>query len=344
MNKLIIHYCGGAGINIGRSINNVLDGLGEGFCSIVPRYIDSSANNIDAANRDSLWRIGSDAFVDAAIDGSGGERKTNIQAIMASVKCYLDENKHTASVTGEYHVVVFSASGGTGSVVGPILTSNLRSRGIPVLAIMIGDSSNGLFAKNTLNTIASLDNMAKRAINKPIVMMYHNNHAVDLKGVGNREATINEQIADDLTILSMFLSGKNEDIDTRDMINFLSPDNYETITIEPSLYAIEVHTKNEVRNNPTNINLIGRTLVTPTQDSDIGLTLLQHKYGLIVEPNAISKAGDSAPVHIILTGNHLVNEHAQLTATVEEYAALSKQIKTDDLHGAGTADDSGMVF
>jgi len=159
------------------------------------------------------------------------ERKTNVTAIMKSVEGYLDHNSYLGEVTGEYHVVVFSASGGSGSVIAPLLMANLRTRNIPTIAVTVGDSSNGLSCKNTLNTLATLDHMAKRMAKKPFSIYYLNNFAVDTNTAAARELTVNESIYNALSVFSLFLSGDNEDIDTKDMVNFLSPDNYSTITI-----------------------------------------------------------------------------------------------------------------
>ena len=112
MNKMIIHYCGGAGINVSRVINEELSELGEGYCSIHPRYIDTSENNMGGLDLDLLWRVATPEFGGEDIDGSGSERRSNSVAITESVKDYLDESNHHNPVTGEYHVVVFSGSGG----------------------------------------------------------------------------------------------------------------------------------------------------------------------------------------------------------------------------------------
>jgi len=115
-NKMIIHYAGGAGINVARDIGDNLNTLGSGFCKIVPKYIDTSINNMSELGKDNLWQVGSPEFGDATIHGSGGERRSNSAAIVDSVKKYLDANHYGKEVIGEFHVVVFSASGGTPTI------------------------------------------------------------------------------------------------------------------------------------------------------------------------------------------------------------------------------------
>ncbi|MDQ6988438.1 MAG: hypothetical protein Q9M19_01050 [Mariprofundaceae bacterium] len=344
MNKMIIHYCGGAGINISKKIHSELANLGEGFCEVEPRYIDTSVNNIGGLPPELLWKIDSSGFSEGEIAGSGGERRTNSTEIVEDMKKYLDTHGHTDEVTSEFHVVVFSASGGTGSIVAPTIMSNLRTRNIPVLGVVIGDSGNGLSCKNTLNTIATLDHMSKTGIKKPMVIIYYNNHNAVAEGAKDREDLVNSKILSALTITSLFLSGDNEDIDTKDMINFLAPDNYNTISIAPSLYCINMHIAGEVTNNKEHINLIGRTLSCPKDHANLDLVLLQHKYGMVTSQNAIDKMDELTPIHVVLAGNCLVEEHKALKNTVAEYTAIMDGISTATLEGTGDADDSGMVF
>ncbi|MDQ6990765.1 MAG: hypothetical protein Q9M11_03435 [Mariprofundaceae bacterium] len=344
MNKMIIHYCGGAGINIARAINTTLSTLGDGFCSVTPKYLDTSVNNIGDLPKEDFWKVDHGGFSDNTIAGSGGERVTNSTAIMKNIKDYLDTHGYTEESVGEYHIVMFSASGGTGSVLGPALIMNLRERGLSVLAIMIGDSSNGLSCINTLNTMATLDHISKNVINKPISMIYYNNHTVSGANARDKERAVNGKVTSALTFMSLFLSGDNEDIDTRDMINFLSPDNYSTITVGAGVYCVEITTNGTVKNNKSNINIIGRTLCGPGQDADVGLTLLQHKYGKVVNANALSVTEIDLPVHMILAGNCLVTESILLKNTSEEYDNIMASLEATDLVGKGTADASGMIF
>jgi len=72
--------------------------------------------------------------------------------------------------------------------------------------------------------------------------------------------------------------------------------------------------------------------------------LLQHKYGKVVEESAVAAIAEFAPIHMVLTGNYMVEEHKLLTNTVEEYTNISDSIVTMDLGGAGDVDDDGMIF
>jgi len=346
-NTMYIHYCGGAGINVARNINSMLEELGEGFCNIEALYIDSSENNIGDVSRENFWRINANAFArTGAVDGSGGERATNSALIVEDVKGYLDHHQFSTEQVGEYHVVVFSGAGGTGSVTGPMVISNLRQRGIPVIGVVIGDSSNGLSCKNTLNTISTLDSISKRVVKKPISIIYYNNHSRPEIGPHAKEKAVNTAIYNALTTISVFLSGDNEDIDTKDMINFISPDKFTTISVKSAVYNIKIY-DGKVTPGANEINLIGRTLTVPGVDvgDAVGdLTLLQHKNGKVVAPDAVETFQDLAPITMLLVGNVMVEEHRLLNSAVEEYEIIQDNLISADLDGTSEADDNGLVF
>jgi len=345
MNKLVIHYCGGAGLNIAHAMaGKGLCKQGAGFCEIKPQYIDTSENNIRNLKRDDFWRVTSKNVATNQIDGSGGERKTNFAAISANLEEYLNQYGYLNKVIGEFHIVVFSAAGGTGSIVGPLLVTSLRKSDIPVVSIVIGDSSNGLSCKNTLNTIASLDGMAKRVAKKPYTVVYMNNYAANGSTASDREKSVNESIYTTLTTLSLFMSGDNDDIDTKDMINFVSPNEYSTIQISPALYSVNIFNNDKIENDPVAVNILGRTLTVPDQGYNMDLTLLHHKHGKISEPGVIDIIGEVTPMHILLSGECLNAEHKVLTNTVAEYEAIMNSITSTELSGAGDEEDGGMVL
>jgi hypothetical protein len=345
MNKLIIHYCGGAGLNMARDMTvRGLHKQGKGFCEVINHFVDTSDNNIGDLDQEQFWKVTSDSFDNAAIDGSGGERRSNADAIMTSIGKYLDTHSYKAETVGEYHAIVFSGSGGSGSVCGSALIRYLRERDIPVIGIMIGDSGSGLSCKNTMNTIATIDHIAKNMVKKAVVMMYYNNYISPGEDYRSRELDVNTRIYNALTIMSVFLSGSNDDLDSKDMINFLSPDKYSSITIIPGLYCVNIYLNDNIDNDAKCVNLIGRTLCTSDTSSSATLTLLQSKMGKILEPNVSKVIGDITPIHMILAGECLTEEHKLLSNTVKEYDAIMQSLTNTDLAGSNDAEESGMIF
>lgn len=114
MSKINVIACGGAGISVADKVVNNIAELGEGFASIDITYMDTSKNNIDKVehNPNSFWLVKSKSFGGSEISGSGSMRTKNVSDISENVKEFLDTHKFTVPVTGEYIVVISSASGG----------------------------------------------------------------------------------------------------------------------------------------------------------------------------------------------------------------------------------------
>jgi len=272
------------------------------------------------------------------------ERSTNAKEIARAARNYLTDKGWLEPVVGTFHVVVTSASGGTGNIIATSLVTELRRRSIPVLGVFIGDSSNALSAKNTSKVIATVDAIAKRVLKKPLAIVYYNNHAAKAKGSLAKEKEVNDMIFNALSVVSLFLSGANVDIDTQDMINFLAPENYTSLDIKPAALNVGIFDGDDFTTDDGVINLIGRTLTTEGQDTTTDLVLLHHKHGRVIESDAVVTAREITPLHMLLMGNFMVAEHQRLLKTVAEYDAIANAMESVDLGGAGDEGDDGLVL
>jgi hypothetical protein len=72
--KLIIHGCGGAGIDVTSEVSKAIEKLGSGFAEIRPLYIDTTNNNIQNVDhgKDDFFLIEAQSHKDHTIVGSGG--------------------------------------------------------------------------------------------------------------------------------------------------------------------------------------------------------------------------------------------------------------------------------
>lgn len=348
-NTLVFHGCGGCGINALDFISNRLDALGEGFAKPKYLYIDTSRANIDKIQpKGEFWLVKTKAHSKMEITGSGGERAFNANDSMANVKEYLDTNNFIKRNPNEFHVVISSASGGSGGTVGHFIIKELITRGIPVVSVVIGDSSNGLNAKNTLNTIASLDRLAKTTA-KPISVIYINNHLFVKEDVSMRQAeeTVNKILSNILSTLSLFLSGENEALDNQDMFGIIDQSHYTTINVLPGLYSLMIHS-NKVEVPAGNTPSVGRTLTIEGHDFDTSIALLHHKRGYVVNPNAISVMKEGCfPIHLIAYANGLVKEVKTLKNISDEYDSIAASMQNEDLFGTANSnvdDETGLVF
>lgn len=348
-NTIVLHAAGGCGISQSETVFGKISELGDGFANIKFNYLDTSMANINKITpRGEFWLVKTKEHSKAAIHGSGAERKFNALDIVANVNEYLDKNKYLKKVPNEFHVVICSASGGTGSVISAVLVQQLLSKNIPVIAVITGDSSNALSAINTLNTLASFTNIA-RAAHKALSVIYANNHLLvkDNGGMRTAEEAVDKILLNIMTTVSMFLSGQNEALDNQDMVNIIDQSQYKTIQIEPGLYGLTVHSK-EIKLPEGSIPTVGRTLTLPGSDFDTNLTLLHHKRGYVDNENVINiLKEESFPIHMLAYANFFKLEEENLKKITDDYYHIMNNIKQEHMTGASKSnhdDETGLVF
>lgn len=349
--KLILHLCGGAGINIGDKVLSTVADLGEGFAEVVFNYIDTSRSNIDKIEPlGKFTHIKTQSFGKGTIDGSGSVRSTHAADIDVGVKAYLDSMKYNKPVTGEFHIVISSGSGGSGSTINPYLVNTLLSKNIPTMSVVIGDSSNSLSAGNTTKTLMSLDNIA-RAKNKPLAMVYVNNHRFESKGSQKAEEESNKILFNMFSALALFMSSTNEALDYADLLGILDPTMYNSslpAPVKPGLYGIYIHS-GDIEFDESMTPIIARSLSVEGVSYDTGLTLGHHKRGYISKDNenVLNIYGDKLPLHLVLYANFFKAEVELLNKINQNFKNILEGITSEKLFGdvvTDTVDDSGIVF
>lgn len=345
--KINIHCFGGTGISVGEKVVKLVQELGDGFAEIKILWMDTSLNSIKDVehNPDDMWLIKSKSASKEEINGSGGERHVHAMDAIHNIKEYIDKYKLGQKRTNEYNIVIASASGGTGSILMPLFMKSMLERDIPVTAIIVGDSSNGKFARNTLKTMESLYKIVYD-VNKPLSVAYVNNHAFISKGIVEAEKAVNNIIFQTLSALSLFLSGQNESLDYKDMENMFNIANNVGIleNKEPDLYGLCVYSK-EVNVPEGTIPMFARTLTVPGVKPDIDCTLLHYKIGYVTQPNALDIYKDQLPLHLMVVGSYLNSEMHTLTDIVKTYSDIVKSISAKKfVPSSGIDDESGLAF
>ena len=347
-NTIVLHLCGGAGINVGDKVLSRVAELGEGFANIEFNYIDTSKSNIDKINKlGEFTQIDAASFGKGQIDGSGSVRSAHAKDIENGVKLYLDKNGFTKNVTGKFHVVVSSASGGSGSTINPYIVNTLLSKNIPVMSVLVGDSTNGLSAGNTIKTLMSLDGIARKN-SKPLTMMYVNNHKFENVGAQKAEDESNKILFNMFSALSLFMSSTNEALDYADILGILDPSMYNSslpAPVKPGLYGIFIHS-GSIEFDQGMTPLIARSLSVQGVNYDTGLTLGHHKRGYIESENVLNLYGDKLPLHLVLYANFFKEEVNTLNKINTNYKNILEGIQSDELFSDvnKTVDDDGMVF
>jgi len=345
-NKIIAHGCGGGGISLCGKVLKMVDELGDGFAKIEFNYMDTSDNNIKEIEHDpsKFWWVKSKGFNSSDICGSGGERKTNAEDIAINVKEYLDKHKYLTKHTNQYHMIVTSGSGGSGSAIAPYLMHNLLQKNIPVLLVVIGDSSNAMYVKNTYDTLNTFDNIAKKQ-NKRVATVYVNNNSYIEHGIMEAEKKANKVLFNTLSTISLFLSGVNESLDFKDMEGLIEGSHFSSLKLPYGIFGIGVFSKKiEIPKN--SLPGIARALTKVGESPDTGIIFGHYKYGFVADDNAKEIYESQFPLYLCTFGNYFVNEISALAKTRESFDEMMRSVQNTsiEVHSESTVDDDGFVF
>lgn len=213
--KIKLYSAGGAGINQGKVF------LGQspavGYAQIDVALIDTSHSNIgESVPAENIYILPN-------VDGSGKKRAENHEEIANTVKDVLVKHK-----PADFNIVVYSGAGGSGSVYGPLLVRELMRNNLPVLSIVIGNTTTAIEAKNTLNTLKSLDNIARKG-GVPAVVQYVQNTKT------RPRRAVDEFVKTAIVALSLLTSRENDELDTADVSNWVR---YHNVTEVPAQLAL----------------------------------------------------------------------------------------------------------
>jgi len=294
-----VYGVGGAGVNVVQSVNIPSDSAGfpETFFSL----IDTSRSN--------LHKVGNkgDVFIIPGVDGSGKNRAFAHQV----AKPHIDDIllKHPPKA---FNLVVFGASGGSGSVLAPLLVEELLKRNQTVICFCIISTASAKEANNAYSTLSNLQTLTAK-LNKAITVAFYTNCE------STHMLMVDETINGDLRAISMLLSGTNNHLDTKDIDNWL---NYERVTAVPVQLTDLVFS---VSNTPVT-TIEGLTaisvasLLTSKADPEISLGQLYSTVGYCDEAAQDSSKHAVPAMHFIITNQFLNDRVASLKKIVDDYA------------------------
>lgn len=150
-------------------------------------------------------------IVKDANNGSGKLRSANYHQIQNFLASKIASDK---DLFGDINVLVFSSSGGSGAVIGPLLMKELNRVKKNVIVITILDSLSQIDILNGLNTLKSIENITiKDKIYLPISIFDNK------KTRASVDLGINKELHE---LKRLFLS-KAREIDSSDKINWTNP-------------------------------------------------------------------------------------------------------------------------
>lgn len=307
-----IYACGGAGINIGSLFEEFRGFDDKGVAVAQPAYLDTSRSNLKPSLKDEDIFILSDVL--DGVDGSGKDRSANAAGIQRHMPAILQKLQ-----PGYVNVVICSASGGSGSVIAPVLVNNLLKEGKMVIVLCIGVAKTGKEISNTLATMQSFERVAT-ATGKPVVMAYFEN---------NKEtppSKVDEAATELITAISVLFSRENTGLDTMDMYKFLNFN--DKVTSYPAHLAGLTMAHGElVAEGNENVISVATAAVN---DDNVGVEFVVPYgcYGLL--PAGVSQdVVGRAPLHL-LTHAYAFNDLAKRLTDVKQGLERAAQSRVDE--------------
>lgn len=316
MKDFNIYAVGGTGINIGNRY--LKEGRNGAFVDKMVGF-DTSAANPRIDNAFPLERV-------EGAEGSGGNKKAHQDKFADFAKQMLSKYP-----PNKINIVVFSTGGGTGAGLGPYLVREMLKRKIPVLSIVVGDSSSFNEQSNTVGTLQSLYNQTK--LGNSVLFSYLENTQTVTQGANNLTAVARIDNA------IMLFNLSNERIDYADVKNFFYYN--DIVNADPVLTQLTFLDDTGVskyENKPVaalSLYSDGDSIKVPFEN------MLYRKGGVYGE----KFMGISGPTHAVLDhGNTLKSLQDMVESREVKTNELSGQFKNKDLNAySAGADDDGMV-
>lgn len=284
--KVRVFCCGGAGINVGLELkafdqSQKLPDVAE----IHAVYVDTSRSNLARARHN----VSADqCYLIEGLDGSGKIRSENHEVIQQHARSIIQEHRPM-----DLNVVVSSGSGGSGSVLAPVLVRELLDRGLPTVVFVIGSTTTRLEIENTLKTLKSYDAIANMT-KVPVVAVY----------LENSEATphheVDREIIFNILSLSILFSRQNRELDSRDLLNWVRHD--KATSFGPRLSALTIYDgRYPDKDLKTLGNIISVATIVSSREQAILPVIPEYQCVGIVDQDFPEDFKNRAPYHFIIS-------------------------------------------
>jgi len=331
MAKMNIYGCGGAGLNIAYDFLKYQENDEDaGFAKVQSFLIDTSRSNIKKDAPENQ------IYLFESLDGSGKKRDANYNAISERSREMLHEFK-----PADINVVIHSASGGSGSVIGPLLVSELVGSHNTIVVI-IGSSDSRIETDNTLKTLKSYEMISKKK-NLPICAFYYENSEQTPRGA------VNQKIIQDLVVTSMFFSGQNTELDKADLSNFL---NYPKVTNwQGGFTKLNIFTGSNAIDIPKAEVAVSCVSLINDQTSSVLNIPVEYQAVGFISLGAFEKFKNiesmKLPYHLVASTGHflgIIDALSKKLKVHDDYRAtvVHKSILTEDDHSS--ANNDGMIL
>lgn len=190
-----IYFCGGTALNIGVELQD----LKAPHC-----FVDTSDRNLTEKHDKSK------VFLTEGTSGAGKNRKFIAPKIRPQINNILNRFP-----PADFNIVVSSTGGGSGSVIMPLIVSELIKKGETVVVVAISGTESTEVVDNSMNTIKTLEGIS--LTNGKVIPLVH---------LQNREGvpftTINNEAEFYIHALCNLTTQTNERLDLQDVNNWIN--------------------------------------------------------------------------------------------------------------------------
>lgn len=210
--KISIYFCGGTGANLAELLKSKAATFNRGGMADMASYvIDTSVSNLSGPVRDNV-------YIYKGVDGFGKKRDEDPVTIKKKIPEILANFEPQ-----EFNLVVSSLSGGSGSLIAPLIAKELlsQSKGVIMLGIVSTDTDREI--DNTIETLGNMEKISS-SVNRPVVFK------PSVNPTDGNQAAVDEALVLDILMLAMLFSRRNARLDQSDLRNWLD---YHRVTEAP---------------------------------------------------------------------------------------------------------------
>ena len=324
-NTIKIYACGGAAANVVSGLSQFENKKNDGCAEISLCYVDTSRSNFigKQINQESV-------YIFEGVDGSGKKRDQNYELLSESAKDILHQHRPM-----DVNIVVHSASGGSGSVAGPIIVSELLKRGHVVIPVIVGSNASRIEVENTIKTLKSYEIIAKKN-QAPVVACYRENSKETPRN------KVDNEITTFLILLGVLFSGQNRELDKADLNNFI---NYHRVTdFQPKLSYLDFWSKDIVLDKGQALISVA-TICDNSTTPELDIPVEYQAVGYIQEKNK-DILNIQLPVHAGVVSGYFNSKIHELEAKLGTFrearqVVVEKSIVGNEIHDST---DEGILL
>lgn len=311
--KVCLLNAGGTGLNVATYLTDLGDAV---------HCFDTCDKNVVDKHRDV------NVYITKGTRGAGGNRKVILPLIRPQLKELTDSIPEA-----DFYIVTYSLGGGSGSVIGPLLTAHLADRKAAFVSFVVGAMESSDTLGNDIDTMKSLESIAVKK-QLPIVVNYTPNTQ------GRTFDAINAEIAEKIRKVVFLVNQNHGRLDVNDVANWVRFTDKHTYLL-PQVCELHIETnRKDAENVPEAISLLSLYL-DPTKEFAFG-TPIYRKAGVIKEDDL--ECTDEQ-LHFVINSVGVVEIMKTITDAKQEmsrqqarYVQRNPILDPDD-----NADDDGMV-